>query len=339
MKTTHFFLLSLVVGLMSLAPAEEWAAEATDVAVSLDQSRTGGGPDISLLPRIVGEMEIFKGCKLAPHSGLEDKGDKAWYVLNIPLKINARGRDKESGKRVPAHYIDELNLEVYLLVTKPSKSTGKNGGKGSKGSGKASASPASGYYMLKKEIVLQDIPMEKAPAKNDDGKEVSKADVPVGIFFPRSTVYKLTGKFGDPDAITRPGVIAGYAVLATFKGQDCRGVATKESSSTTPGETRCSKIFNKKLAQDVGAARWWKERSKDNFEEPGYPVMCISETPYANYYLPMYPRCKPVFGAPVSASSSAASGDSSEGDSQSSSNSGSGSSTSSTSSSPSGTEN
>ena len=128
MKTTHFFLLSLVVGLMSLAPAEEWAAEATDVAVSLDQSRTGGGPDISLLPRLVGEAEIFKGCKLAPHSGLEDKGDKAWYVLNIPLKINARGRDKESGKRVPAHYIDELNLEICLLVTKPSKGNGKGGG-------------------------------------------------------------------------------------------------------------------------------------------------------------------------------------------------------------------
>ncbi len=339
MKTTHFFLLSLAVGLMSLAPAEEWAAEATDVAVSLDQTRTGGGPDISLLPRLVGEAEIFKGCKLAPHSGLEDKGDKAWYVLNIPLKINARGRDKESGKRVPAHYIDELNLEIYLLVTKPSKGAGKGGGKGSKGSGKAAASPASGYYMIKKEIVLQDIPMEKASAKNDNGKEVSKADVPVGVFFPRSTVYKLTGKFGDPDAITRPGVIAGYAVLATFKGQDCRGVETKESSSTTPGETPYSKVFSKKLAQEVGGARWWKERSKDNFEEPGYPVMCISETPYANFYLSMYPRCKPVFGAPSPASSSVGADSSSEGKLQTSSNSGSGTSTSSTSSSDSGTEN
>lgn len=295
MKTTFFSLIPLLVaGLFSIAPAEEnWAPVATAVAVSIDHTSTSGGPDVVALPTVGLNLGIFKDVKAKQQTGLQDKGEKQWFVLNIPLVIHARGR--VDGKLAPARYVDELHLHVYLLTTKPASATG---GKGS-GKGGSSAVEADHYYLFEKEIVLQDIPLERNAVPNDKGVKVSKAEVPVGIFIPRATVFKITEK-SDTSAFTRPGCIAGYAVLASFHGVDCTGISPEKEDLLPDGETSKSKLYSKKLVNKMGKTRWWTERASAKIEKPGFPLMCISETPYANYYGLLYPATKPILGAPDS---------------------------------------
>ena len=269
--------------------AKEWAPVANRVAFSLDLSKAAT-PDICAIrgaDEMAGVEDLFKDCKIKPQSGATDKAKSQWFLLNIPVRVYAMGTNKMR-ELAPARYIRELKVTVYLLVHKASGSVEKG----------ENSSLASEYNMIKKEITFVDIPLEKGSV-TENGREMGKATMCVGVFIPKSTASILTGNFDNPKEITNPGVIAGYAVLATVNGEPCSDFTSSNKSKIEKGETRSSKLFDKKLVSRLGEKRWWEERSRNKFDEPNVDICSIAESPYAPFYGKYYPRVKPMYGTPL----------------------------------------
>lgn len=289
-----------------------WAAEATNVVVSLNSSKINGAAEVLKLPRVLEALNIdfFEQCKVGPSKQEMKDSKELWYVVNIPIRIHAVGRNS-SNEYAPARYVRELSVRVALLVRKP-KSKLKDA-RELKESRDKGAREKDAYYILTKEFTIADIPMRRA-IKNSAGKDVGEAEVQLGMFVSQASVYAMLGVFNETTAFSGNS-IAGYAVEATFKGESCREIEGKNAKNMRPGETPSSFLFSSKLISEVGSRNWWSS-SRNYFETPSAELSCISETPYAPFYAPYYPRVKPMYGKP-DAPSSGHSSSSEDGDSSS----------------------
>lgn len=309
------FAVVLGVGCIGFAAPDKdsaWAAEATNVVVSLNSSKISGPAEVFKLPRVseAVNVDFFEQCKVGPSKQEIKENKESWFVVNIPIRIHAVGRNT-SNEYAPARYVRELGVRATLLVRKPKSKLKDIKDKASR--------EKDAYYILSKEFTIVDVPMKRA-TKNAAGKEVGEAEVQLGLFVPFSSVYAMLGSFNDSAGLSA-GAIAGYAVEATFKGESCREIETKAGKGMRPGETPSSFIFSSKLINEVGTRNWWSS-TRNYFETPSADICCISETPYAAFYAPYYPRVKPMYGKPdtgTSGSSSSTSGSGSSTDDSSSS--------------------
>ena len=276
-KPFFYVLFAALVGLSPAFAAQEMADEATDVTVSLNYKNIGPKPEVTGLA-----SPTVASFGKNPISSVKGDDKSAWHVVNIPIVIHARGRLKEGGKAA-ARFVRELKVQAYLLFKRPAGDDDKD------------KSVADRYSLIKKEITYVDIPL--VSGKNSDNKEVGVAEMCVGLFIPRMTNYFIVGK-NDPERIARS--LVGYAVEASFNDAPCNPAYTADKKGENPNGV----IFNKKEAKFSGTP-WWKERSKDNFVNPGVEVLCISETPFAPFYSPFYPATKPLYGSPDSAHAAA----------------------------------
>lgn len=308
-----FFVLFGCVCTSSAAPDKDtaWAAEATNVVVSLNASKINGPAEVLKLPRMVEAVNIdfFEQCKVGPSKQDMKDSKELWYVVNIPIRIHAVGRNS-ADEYAPARYVRELGIRASLLVRKPKSRVKETRDK--------AAREKDAYYILTKEFTIVDVPMKRA-VKNAAGKDVGETEIQLGLFVPQASVYAMLGVFSESTAFSG-SVIAGYAVEATFKGESCREIESKAGKSMRPGETPSSFIFSSKLVSEVGSRNWWSS-SRSYFETPSAELCCISETPYAPFYAPYYPRVKPMYGKPDTGSSGSSSSSSSSEDSSSSSDS------------------
>lgn len=290
MKSLRRLLCVLIVTALPLAHgAEEWRSVADQVGYCLDPSKKETVCELRGVHTMAGVGDLFKECKIKPQSGEEEKTMGRWFLLNIPVKIYAMCKKK------PAHYVRELKVTVYLLVSKPSGSSSEES---------ENSSLASKYNLLKKEITYVDIPLEKNPLP-DDGRLMGQASMNVGIFIPKSTAAILTAKFNSPISVTDLSkVIKGYAVLASLDGQSCPPyTASKDKTKPVPGGgTRCSRLLDGTLANALSDKKWWSEDgARSKFAESDLEICSIAESPYAAFYSAYYPRVKPMYGAPSSA--------------------------------------
>ena len=263
-----------------------WAAEATDVAVGLNSSKINGPAEVLRLPRAVEALNIdfFEQGKTGPSKQDVKDSREFWYVVNVPIRIQAKGRNS-SNESVPARYVRELGIRAVLLVRKPKSKLKETKNKASR--------EKDAYYILTKEFTISDVPMKRA-VKSSAGKDVGEAEVQLGLFVSQASVYAMLGASSESTAFSG-NAIAGYAVEATFKGESCREISS--GKNMRPGETSSSFLFSSKLISEVGSRNWWSS-SRSYFETPSAELSCISETPYAPFYAPYYPRVKPMYGKP-----------------------------------------
>ncbi len=317
-KSLIHILVAVVTGSvgLSFAASEKdagWAAEATNVVVSLNSSKITGPAEVLRLPRVGDALNIdyFEQSKSGPSKQDIKDNKELWYVVNVPIRIHAVGRSA-TGEYTPARYVRELAIRATLLVRKPKSRLKETKDK--------AAREKDSYYILSKEFTIVDVPMKRA-TKNAAGKDVGEADVQLGLFVPHASVYAMLGTFNDAAAASGRGAfsssdVAGYAIEATFKGESCREIESKAGKTLRSGETPNSMVFSSKLASEVGSRNWWSE-TKSYFDAPNAEIYCISETPYAAFYAPYYPRVRPMFGKPETASGSSSSGSSTDTDSSS----------------------
>ncbi len=271
------------------AQSSKWADTANQVAFSLDLERVNPpSASIRALPgveELAGVEDIFKDAKVkaSKDSGASNKV-KSWYVLNIPVRVYAMGRNADQ-EIAPAYYVRELKVTAYLLFKSLSNSRSKGGGNGS----------SAGYSMVKKEITYADIQMDVREYR-ENGHSMSKASFNVAVFIPRSTACILTGDFRQPEPRIEKALV-GYAVEATVNGEPCSDFTAAKDSRPSAGETRNSKIFENALANRLSNTSWWKTRGRNNLSEPDVDICSIAETPYAPFYGKYYPRVKPLYGS------------------------------------------
>lgn len=284
----------LLAAMPQVCAANAWATTATQVAFSLDLAKATSPNIVSLqgAEDLPGVEELFKDAKMKQlqQSGVQNKA-KLWFVLNIPVRVYAMGRDATRAL-APAHYVREMKVTVYLLFRKPSSGSSSSGGGAVK------------YNMVKKEITYVDIPMDETPLSGD-GREMGQASFNVAVFIPRSTACILTDSFKAPEPQIRKALV-GYAVEATFNGEPCSDFTSSNAPKLGPGETRNSKIFEKAVQSQFSSKAWWKSRSRNNYDEPDVDVCSIAESPYASFYSRCYPRVKPAYGSAAAEVSSSA---------------------------------
>lgn len=297
-KSFLSLILAAVAGVLPAHAAVQWANEATRVVLSLDIQKAVQ-PEIMNLPQAPGASPFTQIS--SPLSSLKGDDMSLWYVVNIPVSLQAVGRDKDR-KSAPARYVKELTVQTYLLFAKPKE---KRTSKPVKDQGTIDK-----FWLIKKEITYVNIPTEKIAVKNENGHDVGRAEFSVAVFLPRVSCGILMGGYADfdkADEIKKPGHLVGYAVEATFNGEACLPIPSKKTNLPS-GTTRNSKVFDSKLQKEFGNASWWKERKNgQNLEDPGVDVMSIAETPYAAFGGRFYPQVKPMYGSETAMPSPSAS--------------------------------
>lgn len=120
-----------------------------------------------------------------PGTGLTAQPVVGWQVVNVPVKVEAKGKGDKS-----AQFVTALTFNVHLLVESDAKD-----GKPVK---------------LSKEITYQDIPVS-------GNGEISKTEMSVGVFIPPSSAVRINEK-GKGDL---KGKLLGVAIEASFNGKSC----------------------------------------------------------------------------------------------------------------------
>jgi len=120
-----------------------------------------------------------------PGTGLTAQPIVGWQVVNVPVKVEAKGKGDKS-----AHFVTALTFNVHILVESDSKD-----GKPLK---------------LSKEITYKDIPVAGSG-------DITKTEMSVGVFIPPSSAVRINEK-GKGDL---KGKLLGVAVEASFNGKSC----------------------------------------------------------------------------------------------------------------------
>lgn len=119
-----------------------------------------------------------------PGEGMTAKPVIGWQLVNIPVKIEAMGKNDK-----PAYFVNSLTFKAHLLIAADSKD--------------------SKPVMVSKDITYVDIPVA--------GNDPAKTEMSVGIFIPPSSAVRINEK-GKGDL---KGKLLGVALEAEFNGKPC----------------------------------------------------------------------------------------------------------------------
>lgn len=283
-RTFLYLFLASVIGMLPVH-AKGGAVEASHVHLLLNHKAADAVQPMAMGQPSSAFKDVYRGFKGGALSSLKDEDQPQWFVVNIPITIAARGKNTD-GKYAPAAYISELTVKAYLLYLSPAGTSKK-------------------YSIVEKEITYVDIPLNTKSVSREGKHDVSITNFSVGLFVPRTTVYRMTGS-DDVRDFSKGGNnsrIAGVAVEATYKGAPCVKIDIS-SGSYGAGATEFSKLYTSDLKKELGSNKWWKK--PELFAAGDVKMLCISETPYAPFYSGYYPATKPMYGAPGTAAGSEA---------------------------------
>lgn len=119
-----------------------------------------------------------------PGEGMSTQPVVGWQLVNIPVKIEAMGKNDK-----PAYFVNALTFKAHLLIAGETKD--------------------SKPVMVSKDITYVDIPVS--------GNDPAKTEMSVGLFIPPSSAVRINEK-GKGDL---KGKLLGVALEAEFNGKAC----------------------------------------------------------------------------------------------------------------------
>lgn len=309
-KISLFLLIAACVG---LCPVQAKSAHmATNVQVYLNTKDVNGTQRLTPLPNInvrdggnlvidsrpTKERETNKAFA-GSYSSMKDNST-LWYKFDIPICVCGSYYSAEDNmkKGVAASVVPELTLKVVLLYS--SRDLEKKAKK--KAKEKDDKEGKSKYFVLVKELVYEDIVLERERSKMDSlNNEYGYVEMNVGVFIPQPQVALMLGDQDTDKKVNSSINIEGFAIMPTFRGKK---ISNKDITIRGVDFAKGSPKQVHSYLSSTGAKslepNWASEGEIAKYTQvPGVRLFCISETPYAPFYGTMaYPRTKPVFGKP-----------------------------------------
>lgn len=182
-------------------------------------------------------------------------------------------------------------MTVYVLFSKhPSAVSNKN-----------TKFDPENYTLVKKEMVLSEVAMDKLSTKPSGSSDVvGSARLNVPVFVSPALALELSGA-GHKDADWRKNQpkVAAVAIDATFNGRPCP-VVIKDSKR----KVEMDKVFDSDLKKQISDAnaeyskKWRSDKHMEKYAKAELQLLSIAETPYAAYSGAMgYPFVKPMYGS------------------------------------------